>query len=124
VDVLGVEDAGAAWHGTLTYHPSCHLLRGLGVRDAPAKLLSHVRGAEVLPLPNAETCCGFGGLFAIKHADISAAMLDKKLAAILATAAGAVVGCDMSCLMHMQGALARERSPIKCVHLAEVLASQ
>jgi len=121
VDVLKVEDVGARANGSLTYHPSCHLLRGLGVKDAPLKLLSHVRGAEIVPLPNAEECCGFGGLFAIKHGDISGAILDKKLENIRASQAATVVGCDMSCLMHIQGALSRDGSRTKCVHLAEVL---
>ena len=122
VDVLKVEDIGARFNGTLTYHPSCHLLRGLGVKDAPLKLLSHVRAAEVVPLPNAEECCGFGGLFAVKHGDISGAILDRKLENIRAAKAGTVVGCDMSCLMHIQGALSRDGSLVRCAHLAEVLA--
>ncbi len=122
VDVLGVTDVGAQFNGKLTYHPSCHLLRGLGVKDAAAKLLTHVQGAEVVPLPNAEECCGFGGLFSIKHGDISGAMLDKKLENVSKSGADTVVGCDMSCLMHMQGGLSRDRSAVKCVHLAEVLA--
>jgi L-lactate dehydrogenase complex protein LldE len=121
VDVLGVTDVGAQFDGKLTYHPSCHLLRGLGVKDEVQKLLARVRGAEVVPLPNAEECCGFGGLFAVKHGDISGAMLDKKLENVRASGAQAVVGCDMSCLMHMQGGLSRDGSPITCVHLAEVL---
>ena len=124
VDVLGVTGArvGAKFDGRLTYHPSCHLLRGLGVTGAAQKLLAGVRGAEVVPLPNAEECCGFGGLFAVKHGDISGAMLDKKLENVRASGAQTVVGCDMSCLMHMQGGLSRDGSPVKCVHLAEVLA--
>jgi L-lactate dehydrogenase complex protein LldE len=131
VDVLGVTDVGASFGaaqderlgGRLTYHPSCHLLRGLGAKDAAQKLLARVRGAEVVPLPNAEECCGFGGLFAVKHADISGAILERKLESIRASGADAVVGCDMSCLMHMQGGLSRDGSPVKCVHLAEVLAA-
>jgi L-lactate dehydrogenase complex protein LldE len=122
VDVLGVTDVGAQFDSKLTYHPSCHLLRGLGVKGEAQKLLAHVRGAEVVPLANAEECCGFGGLFAVKHGDISGAMLDKKLENVRASRAQTVVGCDMSCLMHMQGGLSRDGSPIRCVHLAEVLA--
>lgn len=121
VDVLGVTDVGAHFDGKLTYHPSCHLLRGLGVKDAAQKLLAHVRGAEVVLLPNTEECCGFGGLFAVKHGDISGAMLDRKLENVRASGAQTVVGCDMSCLMHMQGGLSRDGSPIRCLHLAEVL---
>jgi L-lactate dehydrogenase complex protein LldE len=124
VNELGIEDVGASWNGRLTYHPSCHLLRGLGVKDAAPKLLAHVRGAEVIPLPNAEECCGFGGLFAIKHGDISSAILDKKLENVYASAAETVVGCDMSCLMHVQGALWRDGSKVRCVHLAEMLAGE
>jgi L-lactate dehydrogenase complex protein LldE len=134
VDVLGVTDVGASFgsaqdrqfDGKLTYHPSCHLLRGLGVTGAAQTLLAalRVRGAEVVPLPNAEECCGFGGLFAVKHGDISGAMLDRKLENIRATGAPTVVGCDVSCLMHMQGGLSRDGSPVKCVHLAEVLAGR
>jgi L-lactate dehydrogenase complex protein LldE len=124
VDVLAVEDVAAAWQGTMTYHPSCHLLRGLGVTEAPLRLLSHVHGAQVRPLPHADECCGFGGLFAIKHGDISSAMLDKKLENIQASQASTLVGCDMSCLMHIQGALSRDESQVKCMHLAEVLAGR
>lgn len=121
VDVLEVEAVEARFSGSLTYHPSCHLLRGLVVKEAPQKLLAHVQGAEVIPLPNAEECCGFGGLFAIKHGDVSSAILDRKLEGIRATKAGTVVGCDMSCLMHIQGALTRDNSQVRCLHLAEVL---
>ncbi len=124
-DVLQVDPASLgvpARTARLTYHPSCHLLRGLGVRGRAEALLAVVPGAEVVPLPGAEDCCGFGGLFAVKHADVSTAMLDKKLANVRATGAEALVGCDMSCLMHMQGALARDGSPIRCLHLAQVLA--
>jgi len=121
VDVLGVEDVGAQYAGTLTYHPSCHLARGLGIQDPPHKLLAHVQGAEVRPLPNAEECCGFGGLFAIKHGDVSGAILDKKLSHLHASGATTLVGCDMSCLMHLQGALQRDGAAVQCKHLAEVL---
>jgi L-lactate dehydrogenase complex protein LldE len=126
VDELGVDPAtaaaGASLHEKVTFHPSCHLLRGLGVKDAGQKLLAAVEGAEVTPLPAAEECCGFGGLFSIKHGDISAAILDNKLAAVRATGASTVVGCDMSCLMHMQGGLTRDGSGVRCRHLAEVIA--
>ena len=123
MDVLKADPAqlGSRFDGKLTYHPSCHLLRGLGVTGAAQKLLAGVQGAEVVPLPNAEECCGFGGLFAVKHGDISSAMLDKKLENVRASGAQTVVGCDMSCLMHMQGGLSRDGSPIRCLHLAEVL---
>ena len=118
-----VTDLEAVFDGRLTYHSSCHLLRGLGVKEAATQLLAQVRGAEVVPLPHADECCGFGGLFSVKHGDLSAAMLDKKLENVRATGASTVVGCDMSCLMHMQGGLSRDGTPIQCWHLAEVLAS-
>ncbi len=124
VEVLKVDDLGAKFNGSLTYHPSCHLARGLGIKVAPLQLLSKVRGAEFTPLPNADECCGFGGLFAIKHSDISGAMLDKKLDNLRASKATTLVGCDMSCLMHIQGALSRDESRVRCVHLAEVLAGR
>jgi L-lactate dehydrogenase complex protein LldE len=126
VDELGLDPAtaaaGASLHEKVTFHPSCHLLRGLGIKDAGQKLLAAVDGADVTPLPGAEECCGFGGLFSIKHGDISAAILDNKLAAVRTTGASTVVGCDMSCLMHMQGGLTRDGSDVRCRHLAEVLA--
>ena len=112
----------AAPPSRVTYHASCHLLRELEVTDSATRLLDAVPGVEVLPLPGVDQCCGFGGLFAVKHDAISTAMLDKKLSHVRATGAGTVVGCDMSCLMHMQGALSRDGSPIRCRHLAEVLA--
>jgi L-lactate dehydrogenase complex protein LldE len=124
VSALRVTDLGAAFRGagSVTYHSSCHLLRGLGVTDAATQLLKKVEGAEVVPLPHAEECCGFGGLFSIKHGDVSSAMLDRKLESVRASGAQTVVSCDMSCLMHMQGGLSRDGSPVRCVHLAEVLA--
>jgi L-lactate dehydrogenase complex protein LldE len=125
VSALRVTDLGAAFRGagTVTYHSSCHLLRGLGVSAAAQQLLEKVDGVEVVPLPHAEECCGFGGLFSIKHGDVSSAMLDRKLDNVRASGAQTVVGCDMSCLMHMQGGLSRDGSPVKCVHLAEMLAA-
>jgi L-lactate dehydrogenase complex protein LldE len=121
VDVLGVTDVGASFNGALTYHPSCHLSRELGVTEPPRQLLAHVKGAQIAPLPHAEECCGFGGLFAIKHSDLSAAMLDKKLENVRASEASTVIGCDMSCLLHMAGGLSRDGSAVRCMHLAEVL---
>lgn len=125
-DVLKLDPAtvaaGARLNEAVTFHPSCHLLRGLGVKDAGPSLLAAVDGVRVKPLPDAEQCCGFGGLFSVKHGDISSAMLDAKLTAVRASGATTVVGCDMSCLMHMQGGLTRDGSPVRCRHLAEVLA--
>lgn len=122
VDVLGVTDLGASFNGSVTYHPSCHLSRELGVTAPPRQLLARVQGADVRELPHAEECCGFGGLFSIKHDLISAAMLDKKLENVQASGATTIVGCDMSCLLHMAGGLARDGSAVRCLHLAEILA--
>ncbi len=124
VDVLGVTDVGAQFVGRLTYHASCHLLRFLHVDDQPRRLLARVQGVEVRPLPGAEECCGFGGLFSVKFGGISGAILDKKIENIRAAGADVLVGCDSSCLMHIQGGLNREGVAVKCLHLAEVLANQ
>ena len=123
VDRLGVEDVGSAYVGTVTYHPTCHSLRHLRVGDAPLRLLRGVPGLELVELPEAEECCGFGGTFAVKNADVSAAMLDEKLANVLSTGAGAVCACDASCLMHMGGGLRRRGAGVRPLHLAEILAS-
>jgi L-lactate dehydrogenase complex protein LldE len=123
VDVLGVADVGATADGRLAYHASCHGLRGLGLADQPRRLLSHVKGGSCADLPDAETCCGFGGLFAVKMAPISAAMLDRKLDAIEASGAATVVATDVSCLMHIAGGLRRRGCATTVKHLAEVLAA-
>lgn len=124
VDKLGVEDVGAHFSGRLTYHATCHLLRQLHVQDQPQRLLAHVRGAAIAPLHGADECCGFGGLFAVKHGDLSGAILDKKIENLRATGADALVACDMSCLMHIQGGLSRDGVSMRCLHLAEVLAQR
>jgi len=124
VDVMGVTDVGAAVSGTVTYHACCHGLRGLGVREEPLTLLRHVRGATFCPLAESEVCCGFGGLFSVKLADISSAMLDRKLDRIQESGADTVVVTDVSCGMHMQGGLRRRGSPIRVKHLADVLAPE
>ena len=121
--VLGVDDVGSRYAGSVAYHPTCHSLRLLGVGDAPLRLLRSVPGLELVDLPDAEECCGFGGTFAVKNADVSAAMLDEKLAAIAASGAEAVCACDSSCLMHIEGGLHRRGSAVRTVHLAEILAS-
>lgn len=121
VDRLGVTDVGAAWSGKFAYHDSCHLLRELGVRQQPRKLLGAVRGLELLELRDRETCCGFGGLFSVKFPHISDAILRAKLDAVGATGADFVVANDMGCLMQIGGALSRQRSPIRALHLAQVL---
>lgn len=121
VDVLGVTDLKAHITQPITYHPSCHLLRGLKITEPPRKLLANIKGSHVAPLPNEEECCGFGGLFAIKMADISSAMLDRKLDAIESTRAQTVVGCDVSCLLHIGGGLHRRGDHVDTKHLAEIL---
>jgi L-lactate dehydrogenase complex protein LldE len=119
---LHVEDVGAYFPHRVTYHPTCHSLRVLRVGDAPLRLLRAVRGIEVISLPDAEQCCGFGGTFAIKNADTSMAMLGDKLRAVRDTRAEVVVAADTSCLMQIGGALHRERAGVQVRHLAEILA--
>lgn len=106
---------------TVTYHASCHLLRGLGEREAPTALLARCARAKLIPLPGAEECCGFGGLFSVKMSDISGAMLRRKLDAIVATGAEAVVSCDVGCLLNIEGGLRRRGSGVRALHLAELL---
>jgi L-lactate dehydrogenase complex protein LldE len=108
--------------GTYTYHAACHLLRELEVTDSAPRLVGALPGLKLVPLPGVDQCCGFGGLFAVKHGPVSAAMLDKKLSHIRATRADTVLACDMSCLMHIQGALQRDGDAVRCRHVAEVLA--
>lgn len=124
VDVLHVtpEQLGARWPGTLTYHPSCHLSRFLGITGQPRQLLAGVQDAQVLALPHAEECCGFGGVFAIKHGELSGSMLQRKLADVQASGAATLVGCDMSCLLHIGGGLSRAGAATQCQHIAQVLA--
>ena len=121
--VLGVEDVGSAFEGTVTYHPTCHSLRLLHVGDAPLRLLRAVPGLDLVELPDAEECCGFGGTFAVKNADVSGAMLDEKIVAVLRSGAESVCACDSSCLMHIGGGLHRLGSNVRATHLAEILAS-
>lgn len=123
VDVLGVTDVGAYFPHRVTYHPTCHSLRLLGVGDRPLRLLESVRGLELIELDEAESCCGFGGTFAVKNADTSTAMLTDKMWNVLGTGAEFVTAGDNSCLMHIGGGLSRLRSGVRAVHLAEILAS-
>ena len=122
VDVLGVQDVGAHYDGKITYHDSCHLLRNLRIQSQPRKLLSKVSGAEFIEMHDADRCCGFGGSFAVKYADISSAMVADKVNNIIASGADTVVGCDMGCLMNIQGMLNRVGSDIKIMHIAQILA--
>ncbi len=121
--VLGVTDVGAYFPHRVTYHPTCHSLRMMHVGDAPYQLLRAVRGLDLVDLPDATTCCGFGGTFAVKNPDISAAMCADKVAAIRQSGAEVVTAGDNSCLMHIGGALSRMRTGVRAMHLAEILAS-
>lgn len=121
VDVLQVENVGVTCNGRFTYHPSCHGLRGLGLRKQPRTLLANAEAGKQVELPDAESCCGFGGLFAVKMGDISGEILDKKLNNVEATGADVLVGGDVSCLMHMSGGLHRRGSKIEAKHIAELL---
>lgn len=123
VDVLGVTDVGAYYPHTVTYHPTCHSLRMLGVGDRPRQLLEHVRGLTLLELPAADQCCGFGGTFALKNADTSVAMGSDKARHVRETGAEVLVAGDNSCLTHIGGLLTREQSGVRTVHLAEILAA-
>ncbi|MGI8674725.1 MAG: (Fe-S)-binding protein [Thermoleophilaceae bacterium] len=123
VDRLGVEDVGAYFPHQVTYHPTCHSLRILHVGDRPLRLLRAVAGIDLVELPEAEECCGFGGTFAVKNADTSMAMLTDKVRAVLDTGAQVCTAGDNSCLMHIGGALSRQRAGVRAMHMAEILAS-
>lgn len=123
VDVLGVEDVGAYFPHRVTYHPTCHSLRMIHVGDKPLRLLRAVRGIDLVALPEAESCCGFGGTFALKNAETSTAMVADKAAHIRSTRAEVVTAGDYSCLLNIGGRLSREGAGVHVAHLAEVLAS-
>jgi len=123
VDVLGVTDVGAYFPHRVTYHPTCHSLRLLRVGDRPLRLLRAVRGIDLVDLPGAEECCGFGGTFAMKNADVSVAMGADKARHVRETGAEVVVAGDNSCLAHIGGILGRQRAGVRTMHLAEVLAA-
>jgi L-lactate dehydrogenase complex protein LldE len=122
-DRLGVEDVGAYFPHRVTYHPTCHGLRLLALGDRPLRLLRAVRGIDYVELPQSDECCGFGGTFAVKNADTSIAMLSDKVRAILDTGAEVCTAAENSCLMNISGALSRQRTGVRTVHLAEILAS-
>src|SRR5579863_5429996 len=122
-DKLNVEDVGAWFPHRVTYHASCHGLRGLHVGDRPFRLLSKVRGLDLVPLENLDRCCGFGGTFSIKNAEVASAMLTGKLCDVLATQAEYCTALDNSCLMHIGGALHRQFAAMKTLHMAQILAS-
>ncbi len=121
VDELGITNTNANYEGVLTYHPSCHLRHSLGVDHQPRALLSNVRGAQIVDLPHAEECCGFGGVFSIEHPEISAEMLQRKIAHVEHTGAETIVVCDTGCLLHINGGLHRQGRNQRVVHIAEIL---
>ncbi len=123
IDVLGTDDVGAYFPHRVTYHATCHSKRLLGVGDRPLRLLRNVRGIELVELPRSDECCGFGGTFAVKNVDVSAAMLADKMEAVIETGAEVVCAGDRSCLMHIGGGLDRIRAGVRTLHLAEILAS-
>jgi L-lactate dehydrogenase complex protein LldE len=123
VDVLGVEDVGAYYPHRVTYHPTCHSLRLLRVGDRPLRLLRRVAGIDLVELPDAEVCCGFGGTFALKNGAVSTAMLADKMRSVLATGAEVCTAGDSSCLMHIGGGLSRLNAGTSTIHLAEILAA-
>jgi len=122
-EVLGVVNIGAFFPARVTYHDSCQLLRGLGIAEQPRKLLGHVEGLELLEMRDSDVCCGFGGTFSIGYPEISTAMVDEKIDNIVATGAEYVTGCDVGCLMNIEGRLSRREQAVKVIHIAEILAS-
>jgi L-lactate dehydrogenase complex protein LldE len=123
VNVLGVEDLGATFYGKAAYHDSCAALRECKIKEEPRKLLSHVKGLELLEMKDVETCCGFGGSFAVKFEPISVAMADQKVNNALQTGADYIISTDLSCLMHLDGYIRHKEYPIKTMHIADVLAN-
>ena len=123
VDHLGVVDVGASFPHRVTYHASCHGLRSLKLGDKPVQLLRHVRGLQLAPLQGLEQCCGFGGTFSIKNAEVSGAMLTEKARAVLNTSAEVCTAVDNSCLMHLSGFFHRQYSGVRTMHIAEILAA-
>jgi L-lactate dehydrogenase complex protein LldE len=123
IDRLGADDVGAYFPHRVTYHASCHGLRSLHLADRPARLLGKVRGLDLVPLPNLDRCCGFGGTFSIKNAEVSSAMLAVKLQDVASTAAEFCTALDNSCLMHLGGAMHRQYAGMRTIHMAEILAS-
>jgi L-lactate dehydrogenase complex protein LldE len=118
---IAVEDVGASFPRRVAYHPTCHSLRGLKLGDGPLRLLQKVRGLELVGLPGAEVCCGFGGTFAVKNRAVSEAMGADKVDAVIASGADVCTAVDTSCLMQIEGALRRRRAAVRTVHLAEIL---
>lgn len=123
VKLLHVEDVGASLEGVATYHDSCSALREINIKSEPRKLLEHVKGLEIREMEDTETCCGFGGTFAVKYEPISTGMADQKLANAMATDADYLISTDPSCLMHLDGYIKKRGLKIKPMHIADVLAS-
>jgi L-lactate dehydrogenase complex protein LldE len=123
VNVLGVVDVGASLYGKATYHDSCAALRECRIKEEPRKLLAHVKGLELLEMNDVETCCGFGGSFAVKFESISVAMADQKVNHALQTGADYIISTDLSCLMHLDGYIRHKEYPIRTMHIADVLAN-
>jgi len=121
VDQLGVTDLGAQWNGTLTYHPSCHLLRGMRIDSQPRALLANVKGAQIVDLPAAEDCCGFGGIFSMEHPELSAEWLKRKIINLEKTESPTLVIAEAGCRMHIAGGLHRQKKKQKVMHIAEIL---
>jgi len=124
VEVMGIERVASSFQGKVTYHDSCHLLRGLAESRSPRTLLRGVPGVELIDLPGADECCGFGGSFSVRLPEVSSAILGKKLDNVERTGADCVVACDAGCLMQMGGGLSRRRSRVRALHLAQVLAGE
>jgi L-lactate dehydrogenase complex protein LldE len=124
VDKLGVTDVGAKWDGMLTYHPSCHTLRGINVDKQPRALLANVQGATLVELPHAEECCGFGGIMSVEHPELSAEWLKRKISNLEMTQSPTLVVTDAGCLMHIAGGLNRQKKSQRVMHIAEVLNHQ
>ena len=121
VDHLGVTDLGARWDGILTYHPSCHTLRGMSIDRQPRALLAKVHDAQVVELPHADECCGFGGIFSMEHPELSAEWLKRKIGNLESTQSPTLVVTDAGCLMHIAGGLHRQKKNQQVIHIAEVL---
>lgn len=123
-DQLNISDLGAQFPYSVTYHDSCHLARGLGISSQPRNLLNNVQGLELIEMQDSDGCCGFGGTFSVNYPEISTAMVDEKIENILATGADVVTGCDVSCLMNIQGRLSRRGDKVKVLHIAEILGAR
>jgi L-lactate dehydrogenase complex protein LldE len=121
-EILKVEDVGASFDATVTYHDSCSAIRGLGIKEAPRKLLSHVKGLKLIEMPDSDVCCGFGGTFSFKMEPISTGMLFQKVENALSTGAEYIVSTDTSCLMHMEGYIKKQKKNIRTLHIADILA--